>query len=227
MDHFEFGGAIAWRPTPEQIAYSRLGAFIRKHGLSSLDELLARSTTDLEWFWRAVLDDLGIEFYEPYSRVLDLSRGIARPCMVRRRTDEHRPQLPREVDGHADRASPGAALGRRGRHHAHADVRGAAARRESRGRRTARARRQARRPRGAVHADVPGARRRVLRRDQDRWHRAAAVLRLRRGRRDDAAAGRWRQGADHRGRLLAARPGRADERGRRRGSRRRRRPSNT
>ena len=30
-----------------------------------------RSTTDLEWFWRAVLDDLGIEFYEPYARVLD------------------------------------------------------------------------------------------------------------------------------------------------------------
>jgi acetyl-CoA synthetase len=80
MDHFEFGGAIAWRPTPEQIAYSRLGAFIKKHGLSSLDELMTRSTADLEWFWRAVLDDLGIEFYEPYSRVIDLSPGIAQPA---------------------------------------------------------------------------------------------------------------------------------------------------
>jgi acetyl-CoA synthetase len=80
MDHFEFGGAIAWRPTPEQIAHSRLGAFIKKHGLSGLDELMTRSTTDLEWFWRAVLDDLGIEFYEPYTRVVDLSPGIARPA---------------------------------------------------------------------------------------------------------------------------------------------------
>ena len=52
---------------------------MKKHGLSSLDELMTRSTTDLEWFWRAVLDDLGIEFYEPYSRVIDLSSGIARP----------------------------------------------------------------------------------------------------------------------------------------------------
>jgi len=80
MDHFEFGGAIAWRPTPEQIAHSRLAAFIKKHGLNSLDELMTRSTTDLEWFWRAVLDDLGIEFYEPYSRVVDLSPGIAHPA---------------------------------------------------------------------------------------------------------------------------------------------------
>jgi acetyl-CoA synthetase len=80
MDHFEFGGAIAWRPTPEQIAHSGLLAFMKKHGLSTLDELMARSTTDLEWFWRAVLDDLGIEFYEPFSRVLDLSPGIERPA---------------------------------------------------------------------------------------------------------------------------------------------------
>jgi acetyl-CoA synthetase len=80
MDHFEFGGAIAWRPTPEQIAHSRLLAFMKKHGLSSLDDLMARSTTDLEWFWRAVIDDLGIEFYQPYSRVIDLSPGIARPA---------------------------------------------------------------------------------------------------------------------------------------------------
>ena len=30
MDHFEFGGTIAWRPTPEQIAQSRLAAFMKK-----------------------------------------------------------------------------------------------------------------------------------------------------------------------------------------------------
>ena len=79
MTQFEFGGAIAWRPTSEQIAESRLTAFMKKHGLSNFNELMARSTTDLEWFWRAVLDDLGIEFYEPYTRVIDLSPGIARP----------------------------------------------------------------------------------------------------------------------------------------------------
>ena len=79
MEQFEFGGPIAWRPTPEYIDRSRLVAFMRTHGLDSLDELMRRSTNDLEWFWRAVMDDLGIEFYEPYARVLDLSAGPARP----------------------------------------------------------------------------------------------------------------------------------------------------
>ena len=79
MQQFEFGGAIAWRPTSEYVERSRLVAFMRKHGLSSVDELMQRSTSDLEWFWRAVMDDLGIEFYEPFSRVIDLSTGLATP----------------------------------------------------------------------------------------------------------------------------------------------------
>jgi acetyl-CoA synthetase len=79
VNQFEFGGAIAWRPTPEYTEQSRLLAFMRKHGLNSFDELMKRSTTDLDWFWRAVMDDLGIEFYEPYSRVIDLSTGPATP----------------------------------------------------------------------------------------------------------------------------------------------------
>jgi acetyl-CoA synthetase len=77
MDQFEFGGSIAWRPTSEYVEGSRLNAFMQKHGIRNLGELMDRSTHDLEWFWRAVMDDLGIEFYEPYSRILDTSAGIA------------------------------------------------------------------------------------------------------------------------------------------------------
>jgi acetyl-CoA synthetase len=73
---FEPGGEIAWRPTSEYIENSRLRQFITRHGLADLDDLLRRSTTDLEWFWSAVLDDLGIEFYERPSRIVDTSRGI-------------------------------------------------------------------------------------------------------------------------------------------------------
>lgn len=40
---------------------------------------MRRSTTDIEWFWNAVLTDLDIRFYKPYSKVVDLSRGIAFP----------------------------------------------------------------------------------------------------------------------------------------------------
>jgi acetyl-CoA synthetase len=76
-DEFAFGGEIAWRPTPEYRDGSRLAAFMRRHGISSYDDLVRRSTHDLEWFWEAVFDDLRIEFYEPYHQLLDTSRGIA------------------------------------------------------------------------------------------------------------------------------------------------------
>src|SRR5881394_2575398 len=76
---FEFGGEIVWRPTPEMIAQSNLTRFMRAHDLRSLEALQHRSTSDLDWFWNAVLRDLGIRFRQPYSRVFDLSRGIAWP----------------------------------------------------------------------------------------------------------------------------------------------------
>ncbi len=76
---FEFGGEIVWRPSPELIAQSNLKRFMDRHGLASYDELLRRSTTDLDWFWNAVLRDLEIQFYKPYAKVLDLSRGKAFP----------------------------------------------------------------------------------------------------------------------------------------------------
>jgi acetyl-CoA synthetase len=79
MPAFDFGGEIAWRPTPEYRDRSRLAAFISRHRLADLDELLRRSAGDPAWFWHTVLGDLGIEFYEPYRDVLDVSRGIAWP----------------------------------------------------------------------------------------------------------------------------------------------------
>ncbi|HZI78600.1 MAG TPA: AMP-binding protein [Vicinamibacterales bacterium] len=74
---FEFGGEIAWRPSADVVERSRLTAFMRRHGLPDFKALLERSTSDLEWFWRAVFDDLGIEFYEPFTQVVDLSKGPA------------------------------------------------------------------------------------------------------------------------------------------------------
>ena len=76
---FEFGGEIVWRPTPEIIEHSRLKHFMDKHGIPNFDTLMKRSTTEIAWFWNAVLDDLNVEFYEPYKQIVDLSKGIAWP----------------------------------------------------------------------------------------------------------------------------------------------------
>ena len=79
METFEFGGEIAWRPTAEHIANSNLKRFMDRHGLASFDELMQKSTSDVAWFWEAVLQELDIRFYTPYSAVVDASRGIATP----------------------------------------------------------------------------------------------------------------------------------------------------
>jgi len=73
------GGEIVWRPPPEYVERSHLKRFMDRHGIASLHELHERSITDLEWFWNAVLEDLDVEFYEPYSQVVDLARGVAWP----------------------------------------------------------------------------------------------------------------------------------------------------
>jgi acetyl-CoA synthetase len=78
-DRFDFGGDIVWRPGPEDIEGAHLTKFMKIHGLTDFDELMKRSTEDIAWFTDAIIKYLGIEFYHPYSRVVDLSRGIAWP----------------------------------------------------------------------------------------------------------------------------------------------------
>ena len=76
---FEFGGEIVWRPTPEHVKNANLTRFMEQHNITSFDELLKRSTESVGWFTDAVLKFLDIRFYEPYTNVVDLSRGIAWP----------------------------------------------------------------------------------------------------------------------------------------------------
>ncbi|HEX2088675.1 MAG TPA: acetate--CoA ligase [Actinomycetota bacterium] len=66
---------IVWNPSEEYIERANVTRFMRGNGIGSYDELVKRSTDDIEWFWNAVVRDLGIEFYEPYERVVDTSEG--------------------------------------------------------------------------------------------------------------------------------------------------------
>src|SRR5262245_23036269 len=67
---------FVWTPTPETAAQSNVGRFMSRHGIADYHDLVRRSTGDVEWFWDAVVKDLGIEFFEPYRQVLDASKGI-------------------------------------------------------------------------------------------------------------------------------------------------------
>ncbi|MFW6074121.1 MAG: AMP-binding protein, partial [Chloroflexota bacterium] len=70
---------IAWRPTPEMIARSRVLAFARTHGFNDYDDLVRAANDRPEWFWEAVVDHLGIDWSRRFDTVLDLNDGIEWP----------------------------------------------------------------------------------------------------------------------------------------------------
>ncbi len=77
---FPFDQPFVWWPDEGYRRRSRLRRFLERHGLADLEALQSRVVADVGWFWEAVFQDLGIEFYEPYSRVVDLSRGLPWPA---------------------------------------------------------------------------------------------------------------------------------------------------
>src|SRR5438876_8348739 len=70
---------IVWRPTKEYAERSRIARFMKAQGITTPAELQRRSVADLEWYWDAVVKDLGVRWSTPYTRVLDDSRGIDSP----------------------------------------------------------------------------------------------------------------------------------------------------
>jgi acetyl-CoA synthetase len=78
-EQFSFGGDIVWKPALEHIEHANLTVFMRAHGIQNFDELMRKSTGDVAWFTDAVLKFLDIQFYEPYTSVVDLTDGIQFP----------------------------------------------------------------------------------------------------------------------------------------------------
>ena len=71
MSKFEF------IPTTKQIQESNIYQFMQKHGIDSLEKLSQKAKINLEWFWESVDKDIGIVWDQPYSKILDTSKGIA------------------------------------------------------------------------------------------------------------------------------------------------------
>ncbi len=78
-ENFDFGGEIVWRPDAQTIERAHLTVFMRQYGLKNFADLLQRSIQDFAWFTDAVLHYLDIQFYRPYSSVVDMSKGTAWP----------------------------------------------------------------------------------------------------------------------------------------------------
>lgn len=60
---------IIWTPYGDYLEKSNIARFMRKHGIKTYDELVQRSIQDTSWFWDAALKDLGLDWYQPYTKV--------------------------------------------------------------------------------------------------------------------------------------------------------------
>jgi len=68
--------AIVWRPSEKIVKSSNIWRFMQKHGIKTYRQLVKRSQAEIEWFWRAAEEDLGIQWFKKYKKVLDISKGI-------------------------------------------------------------------------------------------------------------------------------------------------------
>ena len=122
-DHgvFPFNQAVVWEPDANWIAASNMQRFMDDHDIGSYDELMRRSTSDIVWFWNAVIKNLDIQFYTPYERVLDLSDGFAFPkwCVGGKMNVVHNLLDKWQVDGARDRVALRWEGRRGGRAHIH------------------------------------------------------------------------------------------------------------
>ena len=66
---------VVWEPDAETLERANVVRLMRRHGFDDYRALVQRSIDDPEWFWTAAVEDLGIEFAEPWTQVLDASRG--------------------------------------------------------------------------------------------------------------------------------------------------------
>ncbi|MGI8775737.1 MAG: AMP-binding protein [Actinomycetota bacterium] len=68
-------GDFSWEPDAGYIEGANVTRLMRKHGIEDYHGLVRRSQEDIEWFWEAAIEDVGIDFFDAYTQILDLSEG--------------------------------------------------------------------------------------------------------------------------------------------------------
>lgn len=68
-----------WHPSDSFIQQTRLYRWMTELGFKDYDAFFQASIRDVAWFWGKAEKALGIEWFTPYERVLDLSHGVMWP----------------------------------------------------------------------------------------------------------------------------------------------------
>jgi acetyl-CoA synthetase len=67
---------IIWKPSKSVIKNANITKFMDRHEIKTYEELIQRSTTGIEWFWDSCVHETDISWFEPYTRLADLSEGF-------------------------------------------------------------------------------------------------------------------------------------------------------
>ncbi|MHB8642754.1 MAG: AMP-binding protein [Gaiellaceae bacterium] len=66
---------VVWSPSPERVANANVTRLMERLGCATFHELQRLSVAEPERFWAEVVDDLELEFSQPWTQVVDVSRG--------------------------------------------------------------------------------------------------------------------------------------------------------
>ena len=69
-------GKYAWEPYGKYLYHSRVRKFMDAHGIKTAEELIARSVSDINWFWSSAMDFLGVEWFRRFHTLYDDSKGM-------------------------------------------------------------------------------------------------------------------------------------------------------
>ena len=64
-----------WQPPPEVVERANAARLVRRAGAGDWWDLVRRANADPAWFWPLSVEDTGIEFSHPWTKVLDDSQG--------------------------------------------------------------------------------------------------------------------------------------------------------
>ncbi|WP_230972371.1 AMP-binding protein [Archaeoglobus neptunius] len=67
---------FVWHPPKDLVEASNVKRFMDEEGFSDYREMVKRSTEDIEWWWSKAVEWLNIEWFEPYEKVYDMSKGV-------------------------------------------------------------------------------------------------------------------------------------------------------
>jgi acetyl-CoA synthetase len=75
MDTLDEVDEIVHRPADEFVESTNVWQFMQTYDIDDYDELVERTTGDLDWFWGELPDYLGLDFHTDYDQVRDTAGG--------------------------------------------------------------------------------------------------------------------------------------------------------